>query len=429
MYGRLETYMGASRNCLRKCSFSTRSTNNRNLFLAEQAKTATWTKHSGCDGAKANSSGCTCALARARHVLDKLSPRFGSCVQLVNRSQRTYLALPRRFCHEHLPDFDQAVVFVGEDGKKFRVAYCSGTCRFSVGWKRFYDAYNLVEGDALVFLVIDAEHFKFKVYVVRSCRPKKAYQAVRNPKVGVSIDNGIEAASIGMARVKEENMDDFLQEDGHREHGTQPRNLERTPPPRRSEGAAIKFQDVKRFEDFKIHVDGQLLDSELSVQTKMKYYELCLSLKVFLHDGLMEGLGSKLVAGVISKTSDIASAITSARLAPFPPLRDLQSWDKALIAFEELGMSVGFMRARIAKLVQISRACETVNGSWSAKWAAVEETDRALKEKVSTMDALLESIETLKASKRSVEEEMNAFEEEVGDLDSEFSLVAAAPWS
>lgn len=169
---------------------------------------------------------------------------------------------------------------------------------------------------------------------------------------------------------------------------------------RASEGSVVKFQEVERFDDFKIYVDGLVVDSELPAFDKIKYYDLCCSQKMFLHGHLIEGLGSKLVAAMICKTANIAAAIKS--FSRVPSLQDLECWDKTLKSFEDLGKSVGFLRARIDKLFKILRTYETVIESWNVKSALVEEKMRALRKKVSTMDALAESIAALKTSTESV---------------------------
>lgn len=90
---------------------------------------------------------------------------------------------------------------------------------------------------------------------------------------------------------------------------------------------SVDFKDVKGFEDFNIHVNGLILDSEIPQHLRTKYYELCCSQKIFLHDHLIEGLNSKLVAGMISETINIADAIRAAKITQ--SLRHLESWDNS----------------------------------------------------------------------------------------------------
>ncbi|XP_073309000.1 B3 domain-containing protein Os01g0234100-like isoform X3 [Primulina huaijiensis] len=393
-----------------------------------------------CKGATVNSASCFCALARAKKVEANLSPEFPSCVKIVTQLQvpggkEQYLVLPKKFCYEHLPIVNDAVVFVDENEKEFSVGYRFSNCRFRIGWKSFSNANRLLKGDVLVFHLI--EHCKFKVYIVRSCRATKVDGAIQNPKKDALTvtENGDQIAedARNCMGVKEEKQDLFW-DDSDQEDITERLKFDHSPSPCcdnicsnvfgsiRFSASVLKFQDVKRFEDFKIYVDGLILDSELPVHAKMKYYELCCSRKMFLHDR-MTGLSSKLVTGMISETSNIADAIQSTSLAA--SLHNLESWDNTLKAFEDLGMSVGFLRTRIDMLVKISRKYQTINESNSAKSVQVEEKKRALNEKVSSMDALRKSIAALEESIKSLEAEIDGEKEGLG---SEFNKIATAPW-
>lgn len=64
-------------------------------------------------------------------------------------------------------------------------------------------------------------------------------------------------------------------------------------------------------------------------------------------------LNSKLAAGMISETINIADAIRAAKVST--SLHHLESPDKNLKAFEGLGLEVGFLRARLYELVSLSR--------------------------------------------------------------------------
>ncbi|XP_075478051.1 B3 domain-containing protein Os01g0234100-like isoform X3 [Primulina tabacum] len=386
-----------------------------------------------CKGATVNSASCFCALARAKKVEANLSPEFPSCVKILTQLQvpggkEQYLVLPKKFCLKHFPIDKDTVVFVDENEKEFSVGYRFSNCRFRVGWKSFSNANRLLKGDVLVFHLI--EHCKFKVYVVRSCRPTKVDGAIKNPKKDVLTVTEDARNCMG---VKEEKQDLFW-DDSDQEDITERFKFDHSPSPCRDNicsnvfgsirfsASVLKFQDVKRFKDFKIYVDGLILDSELPVHAKMKYYELCCSRKMFLHDR-MTGLSSKLVTGMISETSNIADAIQSTSLVA--SLHNLESWDNTLKAFEELGMSVGFLRTRIDKLVKISRKYQTINESNSAKCVQVEEKKRALNEKVSSMDVLRKSIAALEESIKSLEAEIDGEKEGLG---SEFNKIATAPW-
>ncbi|XP_073030588.1 B3 domain-containing protein Os01g0234100-like [Primulina eburnea] len=190
--------------------------------------------------------------------------------------------------------------------------------------------------------------------------------------------------------------------------------------------SVVKFQGMKGFEDFKISVDGLILDSELPTDVRVKYYELCSSQKMFLHDHLITGLGSKLVSGVISETSNIADAIKSASVTH--SIHNLECWEKTLKAFEALGMNVGFLRTRVDKLVKISRQYQASNQPKDAKLAQVEARKKALGERVSTMEALQKSIATLQESIKILEAEIDGIEGKNEELGLEFKEIATVSW-
>lgn len=261
---------------------------------------------------------------------------------------------------------------------------------------------------------------------MRSCRPTKVDAATQNLSVDVP-------STIGNARtviVKEELMDHSLQYSYH---------LRITPATEQHDGShtdgsggsqfsasVVKFQGVKGFDDFKISVDGLILDSELPTDVRLKYYELCNSQKMFLHDHLITGLGSKLVSGVISKTTNIADAIKFSSVTN--SFHNLECWEKTLKAFEALGMNVGFLRTRVDKLVKISRQYQATNQPKNAKFAQVEAKKKALGERVSTMEALQKSIATLQESIKILEAEIDGIEGKNVELGLEFKEIATAAW-
>lgn len=120
--------------------------------------------------------------------------------------------------------------------------------------------------------------------------------------------------------------------------------------------SVVDFKDVKSFENFNIIVDGMIIDCEIPQHLRVKYYELCCSQKSYLHDQLIDGLNLHLVIGCISETINIADAIRSSKSTAC--CENLKIWDKTLKPFEDLGMRVGFLRARINKLLMLSSDSE-----------------------------------------------------------------------
>ncbi|GFP86535.1 B3 domain-containing protein os01g0234100 [Phtheirospermum japonicum] len=181
----------------------------------------------------------------------------------------------------------------------------------------------------------------------------------------------------------------------------------------------VHFKDVKSFGDFKIQVDndGLILDSEIPKHLRKKYYELCISQNKFLHENLKKGLHRKLATGVILETINIADAIRAAK--PSTALSDLESYDATLKAFEDLGMAVGFLRARIDKLLSFPRESISVIESKRNELDAAEDEMRYLKAKLKCFKMLM--IEKLIG-------EICGLEVKYEEHSAVFKNVAGAPW-
>ncbi|MCL7043598.1 hypothetical protein MKW94_021164 [Papaver nudicaule] len=118
----------------------------------------------------------------------------------------------------------------------------------------------------------------------------------------------------------------------------------------------VEIQDVADFESFTITVNGLIIDPEISENYRSKYYELCRSQKTYLHKHLMKGVNSKLVAGIICETVDIADAIRASELCT--PKDDFKAWKKSLIGFKHLGMNVEVLLSRIDILLKLAMEAE-----------------------------------------------------------------------
>ncbi|XP_073031760.1 B3 domain-containing protein Os01g0234100-like isoform X2 [Primulina eburnea] len=178
----------------------------------------------------------------------------------------------------------------------------------------------------------------------------------------------------------------------------------------------IKFNDMKCFEDFNIHVNGVFLNSEVPAQLRMKYHDLCCSQSKFLHENLVEGLNSKLVTGMISEIVSTADAIESARLTT--PLSHLETWERKLKAFEDLGMAVGFLRSRIHQLVTLSQESRAVMESKKKERDEVEGQMKALEAKFLNVKAVVKRLNA----------EIHDLEVEHRELGVVFGDIARAAW-
>ncbi|KAL3635416.1 hypothetical protein CASFOL_019963 [Castilleja foliolosa] len=180
----------------------------------------------------------------------------------------------------------------------------------------------------------------------------------------------------------------------------------------------VHFKDVKCFDSFKIEFHGENLDSKIPARLTKKYYELCKSQENFLHEKLNKGLDNNLAAKIISETTKIADAIRASKLGS--DTINLEGYDKTLERYEYLGMKVGFLRARIDKLMGISRELKDVVVSLRNKLKDEEDKYNAVNAKITGV---------AKSIKKLVDEirELEAKNEKSGggftDVD-----VAGAPW-
>lgn len=179
--------------------------------------------------------------------------------------------------------------------------------------------------------------------------------------------------------------------------------------------STINFQEVTSVENFNILVNGLIIDSEFSKHIKTKYYELCCSQKMFLHEHLLEGLNCKLVAGMISEIINIADAIRASRITT--PTDSFVVWHKTLKAFEAMGMNIGFLLVRLDKLINLA--------SKSQKCKEVRlERDRAEEEKKALEAKLVEVKETIYRLDVKIETQDLNFER----LEAVFQGLAHSPW-
>lgn len=66
------------------------------------------------------------------------------------------------FCKKHLPDKDITITLEDESGKEYQLKYIAYKTGLSAGWRQFSAMHKLLEGDVLVFQLV--EPTKFKVY-------------------------------------------------------------------------------------------------------------------------------------------------------------------------------------------------------------------------------------------------------------------------
>lgn len=111
----------------------------------------------------------TYAIERAEQLQSSLDAELPSFIKPMLQSHVTggfWLSLPYNFCHKHIPHRDDTVTLVDEDGEEFETKYLIDKNGLSGGWRGFSIAHDLVDGDALVFQLI--QPLTFKVHIVRA---------------------------------------------------------------------------------------------------------------------------------------------------------------------------------------------------------------------------------------------------------------------
>lgn len=109
------------------------------------------------------------AIERATEVQSNLEQEFPIFVKPMLQSHVTggfWLGLPLQFCKLNLPKCDATITLIDEDGEKYDATYLAYKTGLSAGWRGFSIAHELVDGDALVFQLI--EDTTFKVYIIRA---------------------------------------------------------------------------------------------------------------------------------------------------------------------------------------------------------------------------------------------------------------------
>ncbi|KAK1563529.1 hypothetical protein Q3G72_028823 [Acer saccharum] len=394
-------------------------------------------------------------MEQANQVQANLAPQFPSLIKYMLQSHVTrgfWLGLPCKFCLEHLPRHDTIIVLEDEDGNEYNTKYLAEKIGLSAGWRGFSVSHKIREGDVAVFHLVSQT--KFKVYIVRSngsdevdgalgllkldtcCKQQDSGQLVlsfnylhvfalissnRLYKVDFLFsfccnkNHSVKDIDIGICNEEEDKYWDPLAQDIPQEIFDKDINKEPMSDysENESKGAVgsevldgitisestVEFKDVKSIEDFKIVVNGLVINSTLSKHLLSRYYELCCSQSSFLHDRLLGDLNYKLVVGMITETLNIADGIRASSLTTSQS--DFATWDKTLKAFQMMGMEVGFLQARLEQLVNFTLKSERSRTARLER-ARADEARRILDGKLSAVrveiNRLDSEIETLEGS-------------------------------
>ncbi|KAK3212134.1 hypothetical protein Dsin_016840 [Dipteronia sinensis] len=373
-------------------------------------------------------------MEQANQVQANLAPQFPSLIKYMLQSHVTrgfWLGLPNKFCLEHLPRHDTIIILEDENGNEYNTKYLAEKIGLSAGWRGFSISHKIREGDVAVFHLVSQN--KFKVYIVRSNGSDEVDGALGLLKLDTCCkqQDSVKDIDIDICNEEEDKYWDPLAQDIPQDNFDKDINMEPMSDysENESKGAVgsevldgitisestLEFKDVQSIEDFKIVVNGLVINSTLSKHLLGRYYELCCSQSSFLHDRLLGDLNYKLVVGMIAETINIADGIRASNLTTSHS--DFATWDKTLKAFQMMGMKVGFLQARLEQLVNFTLKSER---SCTARLerAHADEARRILDGKLSA-----------------VREEINRLDSEIETLEGsamrlavEFQEVAKAAW-
>ncbi|GJX01833.1 B3 DNA binding domain-containing protein, partial [Tanacetum coccineum] len=393
----------------------------RNLIVSYDPKTAALAQ-------PLNSQSKYSAIERANEVQASLPSELPSFVKLMLPSHVAgcfWLGLPKSFCDAHLLKDDVTVVLVGEGDQEYNTKYLDRKTKLSGGWKAFSVAHNLLPGDVLVFQLI--EQWKMKVYIVRASSLNEidgALGLLNLAPCDMNVyqhQNNKNASNLQRA----ENMDIDLHQDNDRDNTLimYDQSVDDTEyaDSQVSEGlrfsqSVIEFKDIKSVDDFSIVADNFVIDSEIPKHFQIKYYDLCRSQNIYLHENLLKGLNVKLTVEIILETVRIADAIRACKVTITRD--DIAAWDKTLKAFEEIGMKVGFLRARISKLKGLLFESNELLEAKRIELLKAEEEMKVIKEKLCGVQEVIKNLNV----------EMETLKLKGQNLEQVFHKEANAPW-
>ncbi|XP_047977163.1 B3 domain-containing protein Os01g0234100-like isoform X2 [Salvia hispanica] len=367
------------------------------------------------------------AMERAQEVKANLSRKYPSFIKLMLKSHVSggfWLGLPKNFCVAHLPKQDEIVVLVGENEYEYSTRYLMEKTGLSGGWRTFSIAHKLLAGDVLVYQLIEPR--KLKVHIVRESTENVGVASLPNLSLNAEpIKEVKQEEEVLITKTARKCLKLICAENGNKINDIHPSegasvddndysSTESMNAIRFSE-SVVSFKEIKGFADFSIHVDGLMIDSEIPLHLRTKYYEICRSQNKFLHENLMKGFNAKLAAGMISETINIAGAI---RAATDAAADHLHNWDTTLKAFEDLGMEVGFLRARIDKLLSISREAQAAIKLKRQERAEAKEETRRLNIKLLDVKVRIQNLDA----------EIDGLVKKNEEQSYIFGEVAAAPW-
>ncbi|GAU39831.1 hypothetical protein TSUD_154610, partial [Trifolium subterraneum] len=104
------------------------------------------------DGTLSRGEAISSAVIQAEGLRSNLKPEFPSFVKS--------LGLPVAFCKRHLPDKDTTITLEDESGREYKTKYIACKTGLSAGWRQFSAVHKLLEGDVVVFQLVEPTKFK-----------------------------------------------------------------------------------------------------------------------------------------------------------------------------------------------------------------------------------------------------------------------------
>ncbi|RAL38844.1 unnamed protein product [Cuscuta campestris] len=343
---------------------------------------------------------CLCVKEKAIALRDSLDTRLPSFIKFLLRSHVTHgfwMSLPMDFHRMHLPN-DATIILEGEDSMRYKTNFLAGKGGLSGGWRGFALSHNLQEGDAIVFQLV--KQYEFKVYIVRVSDLDHCAHEGGQPVTEKSGEDGCEKRK-SPAEVTPRLGENFL-EDYEGEGFYFASDSEDSPAENMEESKSLDpFEDLK---SFKIVVNGCPVDPLISVSARIKYYELCLSRKSYLHGELLKKINHQLATGVILEIISIADAIRACCLSTSQS--DIKEWATKLEGFRLLGMDVGFLLDRVEELLRL--AVEYQESGEAKRYYETTKKEKHLDEEIASLERKMMELKEARATLQSEREVLEA---------------------
>ncbi|KAL5709578.1 hypothetical protein ACHQM5_020253 [Ranunculus cassubicifolius] len=333
------------------------------------------------------------------------------------------LGLPAQFCNAHFPRHDIRITLIDENQKEYSVKFFAEKPGLSSGWKEFSIGHELVEGDALVFHLV--EPLKFQVYIIRA-HSLSAIDGVislltLDPRSKRSTQNNSKTSEKSARKRQKTALLSALSQPKDDKSGSDSEEVssEVLEGSRVSESPPADNQDVRNVETFSISVNGLIVDPDIPRDARIKYYKLCCSQNMYLHANLFAGMNPKLAAGAISELVDISDSIKASKISTSK--YEFAAWDKNLGALQQLGMEVGFLRARLLRLRTIALESEVDSKRYCEAQIGKAHVDKEIR----TLQAKLRDLES---GSRMLDSETRTLEAKARRHEQRFQLEVDSPW-